>query len=74
MVAQVIRVGELLGADHPVADADLPGQLLGLLQLARGQALGDRRHGDRRIAQGVIGRLGDDRAVDPPEKATATRP
>ena len=39
--------------------------VLGLLQLARGQALGDRRHGEGRIAQGKLGGLGDDRAVDP---------
>ena len=57
-----------------MANADFPGQFLSLLELAGCQALGDRRHGDRGIPQGFIRRLGDDRAVDPPEKATATRP
>ncbi len=74
VVPQVVRVGELLGADHSVADADPAGQRLGLLELARGQAVGNRRHGHGGVAQRHEGGLGDDRAVDPPEYATATRP
>ena len=51
-----------------MADADPPGQLLGLLELARGQAVGDRRHGDRGVAERLMSGLGDDRAVDPPRE------
>ena len=65
LVAEVIGVGELLGADHAMADADRAGELLGLFQLAGGQAVGDGRHGDRGIAQGLIRGHGDDGAIHP---------
>ena len=46
-----------------VADADLPGQLAALFQLAGGQAGADAGDGHGPIAQGQLGRLGQHRAV-----------
>ena len=55
--------GQFVGLDHFVANADLPGKRDALFQLAARQACAHARHGHRPIAQGQLGRLGHDRAI-----------
>ena len=46
-------------------DPDLQRQLGCFFQLPCGEAIGDRRHGDRRVAERHLRRLGDHSAIDP---------
>ena len=68
-VAAIAAIGliagnrQLVGTDHFVANADLPGKRDALFQLAARQACAHARHGHCPIAQGQLGRLGHDRAV-----------
>ena len=55
--------GQLVGGDHFVTDADLPGEFSRLVQLAGGQAGALAGDGHGAIAQGQLGRLGQHRAV-----------
>ena len=66
LVAKIVRVGELLGADHAVGDADPLGQLGGLFEFALREAIGNGGHGHGVVAQGDLGGLGDDSAIDSP--------
>ena len=65
LIAEVVRVCKFLGTDHAVADTDPAGQFLGLLELSSGQAVRNRRHGNRGIPNRRVRRLSDDCAVNP---------
>ena len=57
-----------------MADADLPGQVAALVQLAGRQAGADPGHGHGAIAQGQLGGLGQHGAVQSAENATRNCP
>src|SRR5262249_16050475 len=59
-----VGVGELVGADDDVADADLPGEPPGVVQLAARDAGAVGGDGDGAVAQGEEGGLGHEGAVD----------
>ena len=64
LITKVVGIGKFLGADHPVANPNAPGEILGFLELTGGQAIGNSRHGNCGIAKGLVSCLGDNRAVN----------
>ena len=63
-LADVVGIGQLVGFDHDVPDADQLGQLPGGCKFPLGQAGAVSRHRDGPLAQGQLGRFGHHGAVD----------
>jgi len=64
VVADVVRVGELVGRHDDVPNADVLGQASGVVHLRPRDARTVGRHGNGPVAEGLPRRVGDDRAVD----------
>jgi hypothetical protein len=64
VVPQIIRIGKLLGSDHLVADADEVREAARVGQLGAGDARAVGRHGDGAIAEGEMGGLRHNGAIN----------
>ena len=73
-VLLVVGVRQFVGLEDFVADTDLVGQFAALIQFAGSQAGTGAGDGNRIVAQGQLGGLGQDRAIEPAGKRNRAAP